>query len=152
MPDDQVIEEMYSCEAVDCDREATVRGKCIKHYNAWRKLNMDQVKRYGRRDETPLERVVRNIEVDVVTGCWNKLGHVSNKGYGQVRIGKKFFLMHRLAYEAVRGPVPDGLVLDHLCRNTRCSNPFHLEAVTQRENLLRSPLTIISKFAARKVS
>lgn len=44
---------------------------------------------------------------------------------------------HRVAYEAARGPIPDGLVLDHLCRNRGCVNPSHLEPVTHRTNILR---------------
>lgn len=46
-------------------------------------------------------------------------------------------LAHRLAYEFIRGPIPDGLQLDHLCRVRRCVNPAHLEPVSQRENLIR---------------
>jgi hypothetical protein len=137
-----MAERIISCAIADCDRPVRSRRMCSKHYMAWYKANPDKVTRYGRRDETPLERVIRNIVVNKATGCWEKQGHVSNKGYGQVRIGKKFFLMHRLAYEAVRGPIPVGTELDHLCRNTRCSNPFHLEAVTHRENILRSPITV----------
>ena len=45
--------------------------------------------------------------------------------------------VHRVAYEAAVGPIPEGLQLDHLCRNTLCTNPAHLEPVTCRENLLR---------------
>lgn len=44
---------------------------------------------------------------------------------------------HRWAYEHFVGPIADGLVLDHLCRNTSCVNPRHLEPVTQQENVLR---------------
>jgi len=44
---------------------------------------------------------------------------------------------HRFAYEALRGPIPDGLQIDHLCRVPRCVNPDHLEAVDNRTNTLR---------------
>ena len=48
-----------------------------------------------------------------------------------------FKYAHRLAYENIAGPIPYGLTLDHLCRNPTCVNPWHLEAVSQRENVLR---------------
>ena len=51
---------------------------------------------------------------------------------------------HRVAYEIIKGKIPDGLDLDHLCRNKVCVNPDHLEAVTRRENLMRGN-TIIAK-------
>lgn len=68
------------------------------------------------------------------TGCWQFTGYVNPQGYGQV--GRNI-RTHRLMYEAVRGPIPDGLQLDHLCRNRACCNPDHLEAVTSRVNLVR---------------
>jgi hypothetical protein len=46
-------------------------------------------------------------------------------------------LIHRKHYEQFKGPIPDGLEIDHTCRNTRCVNPEHLEAVTHAENLRR---------------
>ena len=60
-------------------------------------------------------------------------------GYGRFRLekGETQVLAHRYSYETVRGPVPQGLELDHLCRNPCCVNPAHLEAVTHRVNVQR---------------
>lgn len=154
MPDDQMIEEKEPrqaaiCAVEGCDRSVRSRGMCINHYQVWYKANPELVRRYGPRDETPFERVKRHTVVNPETGCWEKHGWVNNAGYGQVRIGKKFYLMHRLAWEGVNGPIPAGLTIDHLCRNRCCSNPDHLEAVTHRENLMRSP-TQITAVHARK--
>lgn len=151
MPDG-ANEEKFLCSAADCARPIKARGMCTMHYTRWYKANPGQVTRYGPRGENPFERVKRLIVVNSETGCWEKLGWVNNAGYGQVRVGQKFFLMHRLAYEGVHGPIPAGMVIDHLCRNRRCSNPDHLEAVTQKENLLRAPTTLVAKWAARKAS
>lgn len=56
--------------------------------------------------------------------------------YGRLP-GKKMIMAHRHAYEQVFGPIPNGLVIDHLCRNGLCVNPEHLEAVTDKVNILR---------------
>lgn len=58
-------------------------------------------------------------------------------GYGKLNRGGKYHLAHRYHWEAERGPVPDGLELDHLCRNRRCVNLDHLEPVTGKVNTLR---------------
>jgi hypothetical protein len=70
-------------------------------------------------------------------GCWEWSGADSGTGYGIVGWDGQKYRVHRLAYELTKGPIPDGLVIDHLCRNRRCCNPDHLEAVTQRENTRR---------------
>jgi hypothetical protein len=69
--------------------------------------------------------------------CWHWTGSKNNDGYGQVHIGRKTLLAHRLSYESFVGPVPAGLQLDHLCRNRACINPAHLEAVTGSVNVQR---------------
>ena len=73
------------------------------------------------------------------TGCWTLKGAPDTTGYVRIRDrgAKRYSHGHRVAYNLFKGPVPEGLQIDHLCRNRRCVNPDHLEAVTQRENILR---------------
>lgn len=71
------------------------------------------------------------------TPCWLWLRRVNNKGYGEInRIGYER-LAHRYVYSLANGPIPSGLSLDHLCRNTRCVRPDHLEPVTHATNIRR---------------
>lgn len=75
-------------------------------------------------------------------GCllWN--GAIGSSGYGQTHSSapRRQVLVHRAAYEVWVGPIPAGLQIDHLCRTRICIEPTHLEAVTARENVLRSEL------------
>lgn len=73
-------------------------------------------------------------------GCWLWMGSLDEHGYGQAQFRGRLGFAHRVAYTLYRGEIPDGLELDHLCRVTACINPWHLEAVTHKENLRRSPL------------
>lgn len=76
------------------------------------------------------------------SGCWVWFGAQSGdvkggRGYGVVSMGTTTARAHRYVYEHLHGPIPEGLTLDHLCRNKLCVNPEHLEPVTTRENILR---------------
>src|SRR6266478_7263375 len=83
-------------------------------------------------------RLVGKVSVDD-NGCWNYTGAISLEGYGVMwdPRRKKMQSAHRISYELFVGPIPEGKEMDHLCRNRRCANFQHLEAVTRRENTLR---------------
>lgn len=80
-------------------------------------------------------------------GCWDWCGTISKKGYGVFWNGTKLVAAHRYSYEKVKCKIPDGLQIDHLCRNRRCVNPDHLEVVTLQENVARG---MVSDFARDK--
>lgn len=84
---------------------------------------------------TILDRLWARTEISA-TGCWIWTGSTSC-GYGQIQIDRRNYRAHRVGYELLIGPIPEGLQIDHLCRVRRCWNPDHLEPVTIRENVLR---------------
>lgn len=89
-------------------------------------------------------------KVDASGDCWQWTAAVKDTGYGNFWVGydEGWARPHRFAWELLVGPIPDGLDLDHLCRNRLCCNPDHLEPVTRRVNLLRGN-TITARWAKR---
>lgn len=71
------------------------------------------------------------------TPCWISTRCMKQNGYTVIGVAGVVKYTHRVAYEAFRGAIPAGLVIDHLCRVRECCNPDHLEPVTTRINLLR---------------
>lgn len=71
----------------------------------------------------------------VESGCWEWTASLFRCGYGQFGAGK---YAHRWSYEFFTGPIPEGLDVDHVCRNRKCVNPDHLEAVTRSVNIKRA--------------
>lgn len=69
--------------------------------------------------------------------CWEWQGYRMPFGHGRFRVNGCKVLAHRWSYEFHVGPIPNGLTIDHLCRNPPCVNPAHLEPVTHRTNVLR---------------
>jgi hypothetical protein len=120
-----------TCSVDGCEEPHYGRGWCRRHYH-------DEY----RRGLTPLPKPSPSerfwTKVDKTADCWNWTGYIDRQGYGKFRLDGKAQLAHRVSYTWLAGEIPDGLQIDHLCRNRRCVNPSHLEPVTPRVNVRRS--------------
>lgn len=90
------------------------------------------------------KRFAAGIQINTETWCWEWTGKLIWNGYGVFRAHGIVRVVHRYTYERFIGPIPEGLVLDHLCRNRKCCNPWHVEPCTRGENVLRGE-TITAK-------
>jgi hypothetical protein len=134
------------CTVEGCDLPNCARGLCRRHYNqAWR----DARRVTPAPNPSVLDRLMSKIIVSqqqhAGVPCWLWAG-ATDKGYARIHVGGRVKRAHRLVYEALVGPVPDGLDIDHLCHDPgtclggpacphrACLNPAHLRAVTRREN------------------
>lgn len=96
----------------------------------------------------PDQRFDKKIRM-LANGCWEWIAGKTN-GYGVLSIRHDLHVKaHRYAFERYRGYIPDGMQLDHLCRNPLCVNPWHLDPVSCKENLRRSPAQPTTKNAAK---
>ena len=91
-------------------------------------------------------------EAGYKTRCWWWIGNlVDQHGYGRFAAGRPSQLAHRVSYGLYVGPIPEGYDIDHLCRNPRCVNPSHLEAVPHVENIRRGRNAKLSYEAADEI-
>lgn len=76
------------------------------------------------------------------SSCWEWMGSINSRtGYGQFSVRRSTYLAHRFTYHLFVGPIAEGLVCDHLCRNRQCVNPAHIETILQIENNRRGVWT-----------
>lgn len=122
------------CSVAGCDRDAKTRGWCRRHYVRFHRHG-DPGPGKLERSQTVEQRIERYVEK--IGNCWAWTGAEIN-GYGALSIDGVNRRAHRVIYEHLVGPIPEGLHLDHLCRNPSCVNPAHLEPVTPAENNRRA--------------
>lgn len=118
------------CEAPDgCDRKRHAKQLCSKHYARLLARGSAELPVLTWR---PAERFWPQVQMG--EGCWEWTGYKYPNGYGTVRVCGKSRRAHTISYEMVNGPVPEGLILDHICRNRACVRPDHLRPVTSKQN------------------
>jgi hypothetical protein len=142
-------EQVRECGIEGCGRRHKGHGLCDMHLQRRRLtgtaaaprgkevIGYDSIGRpIWRRVEDPKAKLLARA-VAAHGGCIVWTGSKNDRGYGHIDVNGQRQYTHRLSYELHVGPIPDGLVIDHLCRNRACLNPHHLEPVTQGENTRR---------------
>jgi hypothetical protein len=128
------------CDVDFCEKVAEVRGWCRSH---WEQQHRGKPFTVPRKLHDPRSEDAFWERVDKSGECWLWTAGRTSMGYGKVHMpNRKTGLAHRRAYQLVNGPIPDGLVLDHLCRTPLCVRPDHLEPVTMRENTVRGATSL----------
>lgn len=138
------------CSLDGCDRPQKARGYCNRHYLRDARHGSPVSGGSVRHDSDESRRQELWRLIDKSSGCWIFTGSIRRDGYGTIRYDGRSRPVHRVVYELLVAPIPDGLQLDHLCHTNdescdggvecphrACVNPDHLEPVTHRENIRR---------------
>lgn len=127
---------LLPCTFEGCVNNQQAKGLCGAH---WRQQNMGRDLEKLRNQVSVMERVMKNVDKDLNTGCWNWTGRISGRkhGYPQISVGGRQTMVHRITFEELTRPLVPGETIDHLCRNPHCVNPEHLEPISLRENVKR---------------
>lgn len=140
------------CSIEGCSSPVLARQYCEMHYARWRlKGEPGTVEPSRNRNGTSLiQRFWSFTDRRGPDDCWPWIGSIHPTGYAHLKVQGRNVKAHRLGYELLVGPIPNGLTLDHLCHtrdskcaggdtclHRRCVNPAHLEPVAQRINALR---------------
>ena len=132
-----------TCAVDECPRRHGTGGYCWTHYNQLRKRGGIFPITKAPAGESLEQRLARFFVASDEQECWTWTGPASQRGpYGVLKVKGKLHRAHREVYRLLVGEIPDGLTLDHLCRNTLCVNPQHLEPVTRRANSERQALAL----------
>lgn len=122
-----------TCNIAGCEKPSAARDlTCGMHRS--------RIHRHGSPDgkatrKTLLERVEAKVLRADGDACWEWSGSLNHHGYGVAWKSGSWAFAHRVMYEGHVGPIPDGMVIDHICHNPKCARPDHLRAVTNKQNV-----------------
>ncbi len=131
---------MKLCSVGGCTKRLKTRGWCGMHYMRWLRYGDPMPGLKAKASISVDERFDAKWETDTDTGCCPWTAYRNKDGYGQFGVNGVVIAAHRYAYERSFGSIPEGLVIDHVCRNRACVNPLHLRAVTRKQNSLENSL------------
>jgi hypothetical protein len=121
-----------------CDKKHFGKGMCSKHYDRVRRNGSTDMVTYVVDSDIDLEAVTRRrLERNSkrVGECIEYTGTLQAAGYGVIQISKRRTQAHRVSFELHNGPIPEGMMVRHMCDNPPCINPDHLELGGQTENM-----------------
>ena len=118
------------CSFPECSKPHSCKGYCRGHYSQFRLGKA--LKPLGGTTLTTEERFFAKVEK--TESCWNWKASVNLQGYGTFWINPRNYGAHRAAYLLFVGDIPDGLEVDHKCRNILCVNPDHLRLLDSQSN------------------
>lgn len=124
---------MSDCTIDGCEKQIRHKGLCGTHYNRVRIYGDPHAFKRIRHMGNDTDRFWAKVQRG--EGCWTWLAYKQKTGYGHfITADGRKHMAHRMAYELIKGPIPEGRQLDHTCHNTSCVNPEHLRPATNKQN------------------
>lgn len=120
-----------TCSFGECNKPHMAKGLCVGH---WGQQYRGQGLRPLRSQITVEQRFWPKVDKSAPGGCWEWTGAATD-GYGQISVDNRMAPAHRISWEFVNAPIPEGMMLDHRCANRKCVNPAHLRVVTNAKNM-----------------
>jgi len=127
---------LLPCTFNNCVNNQQAKGLCGAH---WRQQHRGKDLEILQNQISVMDRIMKNVVIDNESKCWEWTGRISGRKYGypQISVGGRQTMVHRITYEELIRRLLPGETIDHLCRNSHCVNPEHLEPIPLRDNVKR---------------